>query len=346
MQFFHEVIGHPRALEILQSLLRTGEVAHALLFSGEEGIGKQSVARLFAQTLLCQGRSPSQEGSDELIEPCGRCLACKKMADKNHPDFSVVEPEGTTIKIEQVREIQERIIFRPLEGARKILLIDPADKMNNAAANALLKTLEEPPPYALLILIASKPSSLPETLLSRCQKIPFHPLSLSQIETLLMERRGWGQADARLVASLTGGKLGEALSLELEPARQLEGELHTLVSEKTLAHYETLFEVAVNFSRDPETMERSLHYLSAWFRDVLVLQSVPDPARLDASYLVYSWRREEIQQWAARMNTHEVGKFLADLQEIRQAQVRNINRQLALETLLMQLRDKLALGIK
>ncbi|HEY5599688.1 MAG TPA: DNA polymerase III subunit delta' C-terminal domain-containing protein, partial [Candidatus Manganitrophaceae bacterium] len=121
---------------------------------------------------------------------------------------------------------------------------------------------------------------------------------------------------------------------------EIEAGLYTLVSEKTLGCYEALFEAATNFSRDPETMEKSLHYLSAWFRDVLVLQSVPDPSQMDSSWLVYSWRRSEIEKWAARVHPHEVGAFLADIQEIHQAQARNINRTLALETLLMRLRDK------
>ncbi len=342
MLFFRDVIGHLRSLEILQSFLQKDEVPQALLFMGEEGIGKKTVAQTFARALLCLTRAdPGPDKTGDFIEPCGACLSCRKMADKNHPDFLMIEPEGTVIKIEQIREMQERIIFKPLDSPRKVILIDPADKLNAAAANGLLKTLEEPPPYAVLILISGKPFSLPQTVLSRCQKVSFYPLSLSHIEAVLMEKKGWGLSEARLVTALTGGKLGEAVSLEIEAAREMEEGLHALICEKTLANYENLFEAATTFSRDTEVLEKGLYYLAAWFRDVLVLQSVADPSQLDASWLVLSWRYEEIKQWAARMNLHEVGKFLADLQEIQQAQIRNINRQLALETLLMQLRDKL-----
>ena len=342
MLFFRDVIGHLRSIEILQSFLEKDEIPQALLFMGDEGIGKKRVAETFANAVLCMNRTPADPDRDRpFIEPCGSCLSCRKMADKNHPDFMVIEPEGTAIKIDQIREMQERVIFKPMDGPRRMILIDPADKLNAAAANGLLKLLEEPPPHAVLILISGKPFSLPETVLSRCQKISFYPLSLSHVEAVLMEKRGWDIAEARLVTALTGGKLGEAVSLEIETAREIEAGLHALVGEKTLAHYETLFETATTFSRDAEVMEKGLYYLAAWFRDVLVLQSVADPSQLDPSWLVLSWRHEEIRQWAARMNMHEVGKFLADLQEIQQAQIRNINRQLALETLLMQLRDKL-----
>lgn len=342
MLFFRDIIGHLRSIEILQSFLEKDEVPQALLFMGEEGIGKKRVAETFANAVLCLNRTPADPSRDRpFIEPCGSCLSCRKMADKNHPDFLMVEPEGSVIKIEQIREMQERIIYKPLDGQRRMILIDPADKLNAAAANGLLKVLEEPPPHAVLILISGKPFSLPQTVLSRCQKISFYPLSLSHIEAVLMEKKGWNVAEARLVTALTGGKLGEAVSLEIEAAREMEEGLHALVTEKTLAHYDNLFETAATFSRDAEVMERGLYYLAAWFRDVLVLQSVADPSQLDPSWLVLSWRHDEIRQWAGRMNMHEVGKFLADLQEIQQAQIRNINRQLALETLLMQLRDKL-----
>lgn len=340
MPSFHEIIGHPRALDILQSMLLTEEIPHALLFMGEEGIGKRTVALAFAQALLCHERR-RPEGEEGMIEPCGRCLSCQKLVDQNHPDLTILEPEGSAIKIEQVRTLQERIVFKPLDGPKRIILIDPADKMNGAAANALLKTLEEPPLHAVLILITAKPYSLPETILSRCQKLSFYPLSLSQVEKLLTERNNWSAQEARLVASLTGGHLGEALSITLENAREMEKGLYTLVAEQTLTTYDRLFEVATAYSRDEETLARSLHYLSAWFRDVLVLQAVPSPELLDPSWLVYSWRYEEIKRWAARMSTQEVGTFLANIQEIHQAQVRNVNRQLSLENLLMQLKDKL-----
>jgi DNA polymerase-3 subunit delta' len=346
MLFFRDIIGHLRGIEILQSFLEKDEIPQAFLFMGEEGIGKKTVAQTFANALLCLNRAPpdprdAEDVAQNLIEPCGTCLSCRKMEDKNHPDFLMIEPEGAVIKIDQIRDIQERVRFKPLDGPRKVILIDPADRLNAAAANGLLKLLEEPPSYAVLILISGKPASLPQTVLSRCQKVYFYPLSLSHIEAVLMERKGWGVSEARLVTALTGGKLGEAVSMEIETARTLEEGLYSLVSEKTLANYEALFDVATTFSRDAEVMEKCLYYLAAWFRDVLVLQSVADPSQLDASWLVLSWRHDEIKQWAGRMNLHEVGKFLADLQEIQQAQIRNINRQLALETLLMQLRDKL-----
>ncbi len=342
MSSFHEIVGQRRPIQILQSFLKSKAVPNALLFSGEDGIGKRSTATIFIRTLLCQNPTDGEDG----INPCNNCLSCKKLDHGNHPDFFMIAPPADgkpsgAISIDAIRTIKEKMVFEPMDGKWKAMLIVPAEKMTPEAQNSLLKILEEPPHYGLLLLVSSKPSLLIPTILSRCQKITFSPLSLSQIESILMEKKGWSVADARLVAAFTGGKLGEALSLSVEAARLQEEELNALVREETVSHYDTLFEVAVSFSSDLEKLEKALYYLSAYFRDLLVLLAVADSASIDPSLLVFSWRREELLRWAGRMNTHEVGKFLADVTAIQQGLIRNINRQLVLETLLMQMRDKL-----
>ena len=334
MQLFREMVGHARGIALLQSFLKTGEVPHALLFSGEEGIGKRTLAETFVAALLCTGDVNLE------MEPCTQCLSCKRLEDHNYPDFHLIEPEEQTIKIDQILKLQEVISYKPLAGEKTVVVIDPADKMNLQAANALLKTLEEPTPHTLLILISSKPFSLPVTLLSRCQKVFFYPLSHSQIETILMNRNGLSVSDARLLISMTGGRLKEAVLSDVAQAREREAALYSLISDETLLRYETLFKVATTFSETHETLTTALHYLSAWFRDVLVMQTVAEAKAVSPTMLVYAWRHNEILRWAGRMNTHEVAKFIADMGEIQQAQIRNINRQLALETLLMRLRDK------
>ncbi len=336
MHTFRDVIGHVRAINILQSILRTNEVPQALLFKGEDGIGKKSVAQIFTQVLLCQ---ENHRGAAHFIEPCHRCLSCQKIEHQNHPDFSIVAPEESLIKIDQIREVQGHIVFKPIEGPKRVVLIDDADRMNGPAANSLLKTLEEPPPYVLLILVTSRPDLLPETLLSRCQKIPFHALSLSQIETILVEKRGWRMPDARLVAVLARGRLGDALGMEIETAREREAKLYTLLSDETLAHCDCIFDVATAFAREEKDMEVSLCYLFSWFRDVLAVQAAHN---LDPSLLLYPWRYTEIKTWAARMDSSETWALLAEIRAIWNALGRNINRELALEALMMRLKEKTA----
>ncbi len=337
MPFFRDIIGQNRSIGILQSFLRNDAVPPSLLFSGEKGIGKRQVAEIFAEAVLCQGsKAPSQTAAKPgvLIEPCNTCLACRKLKDLNHPGLSIIEPDGKTIKIDQIRQMQSKIVIKPFDGPKTIVLIDQADRMNEAAANSLLKTLEEPPPYAILILIASRASSLPPTLLSRCQLVPFHPLSLSQVISILIEKKGWAMSEARLVAALANGNLSEAFSLEVETAREMDEARYQLISSGDL------FSTAEKFSKNIEIFEAALVYLFTWFRDVLVIKSFSGTAQADPSNLVYSWRYKALKGWADSMRSDEISSFLADLQAVRRAQIRNVNRRLSLETLLLKLHTK------
>ncbi|HIE64237.1 MAG: DNA polymerase III subunit delta' [Nitrospira sp.] len=351
MPFFRDIIGQDQGLRILRAFLERDQYPSALLFSGGEGIGKRTAAHAFAQALFCRAfqkaqktdgveKNPQENSRQTAIEPCGECLSCRKMMDKNHPDFSVIEPDGNTIKVDQIRAMEEKIIFKPLGSPRKVILIDPADKMNASAANSLLKTLEEPPSHAMIILIASRPASLPETVLSRCQKVFFYPLSLARLQAILMEKKGWTAEEALLVTALSDGRLREALSIELETAKALEAERYALVSEEVLIHHETLFEVAVAFSHDKEILEKALSYLMEWFRDVLVVHSLQSSGEGSASQFVHAWRQEALSRWAGRMSPEAVWTFLDDIYKIQMAQNRNLNRTLSLETLLLRLREK------
>ncbi len=305
----------------------------ALLFEGNEGIGKRKTAEIFAQALFCRLAKDSTESTEQAIEPCGSCLTCRKMQDGNHPGFSYIEPEGPSIKIDQIRALQSQIVIKPFDGPKKIVIIDPAEKMNAAAANSLLKTLEEPPHYAILILITARASALPATLLSRCQKITFQPLTLSQVITILIEKKGWTKSEARLVAAFANGQLGVAFGLEVETARELDEDRHRLVSGADL------FQAAADFGKDAESFSAAISYLLNWFRDLLVIKSLPDTRHLDPSMLLYSWRYEEMKNWASAMGSDDILDVLAHMQALHMAQTRNVNRQLSLETLLLKLEE-------
>jgi len=348
MPFFRDIIGQDQGVRILRAFLERDQYPSALLFAGGEGTGKRTAAHAFAQTLFCRAfhrgggveKNPHEIPVQTVIDPCGECLSCRKMMDKNHPDFSIVEPDGSTIKVDQIRAMEEKIIFKPMESPKKVILIDPADKMNVSAANSLLKTLEEPPLHAMIILIASRPASLPETVLSRCQKVYFYPLSQTRLQSILMEEKGWTAEEALMVATLSGGRLGEALSMETSTAKAMEAERHALLSEETLIHHETLFEVAAQFSRDKEILEKTLSYLMEWFRDVLVFHSLQSPGEDSASRFVHAWRYKDLRQWAGRMGPEATWTFLEDVHKIQMAQNRNLNRTLSLETLLLCLRER------
>lgn len=326
MPSFHDIVGQHHCINILQSFLKKQAYPQSLLFEGEAGLGKRLAAEVYSQKILCHSDTA------DTMKACGICLSCQKMQNQNHPDFSVISPDGNAIKIDQIRNLQEKLIYKPIDGDRKIVIIDPADKMNKTAANGLLKTLEEPPPYAMIILISSKTLSLLPTLRSRCQKVSFHPHSFSQIVHILKKEKGWADSDAHLVAAASQGRLQVSLGFDIASAREMDKKYHMLVAENDL------FETVPVFSGSLPDFEAALSYLMTWIRDALVLKSLNTKGWFDPTMLRYSWRVEEIKAWTDQRTGPELHRLFDDLQTIYHAQSRNVNRQLSLETFLMRFR--------
>lgn len=174
---FKEVIGQENAVSLLKVAYRHNRIAHAYLFVGAEGIGKKKAALNFAKLLVCE--DPKGE------EPCDRCPSCLKGDAFNHPDIQMVSPEGQFIKIDAIREARRRLSLVGFESARKCLLIYDAQYLNDESSNALLKTLEEPTPNTVILLVADSIRSILPTIASRCQRIIFSPLSEKVIESIL-----------------------------------------------------------------------------------------------------------------------------------------------------------------
>lgn len=201
-----KILGHDRTIEPLRKALGAGQIPHALLFCGPDGIGKSRVATGLAQALNCQAQDKA---------PCEQCLACQKIAKNIHPDCLWIGPEGKVIKIDTLREVKQRAYLHPLEGRAKIFLIDPAETMTDAGANALLKILEEPPSQTFFILITSKPSLLLPTIRSRCQRFDFQPLSAPVVEKILAQA-GLASEEAGLRIELAQGSAALALNWDLD----------------------------------------------------------------------------------------------------------------------------------
>jgi DNA polymerase-3 subunit delta' len=200
---FADIEGHEKPITILKRTLANKTLAHAYLFSGEAGIGKKMTALALAAAVNCQNAGP--EGG------CGECPSCRKIVSNGHPDLHFLVPDGDEIKIDQVRQVQSDLALKPFEGAKKTLIVDGVDRMNTASSNAFLKTLEEPPGDALIILITALPQSLLPTIRSRCQEIRFQPLSRQTLAQALKRKRGLSDADAWFVAALAQGSMGRGL---------------------------------------------------------------------------------------------------------------------------------------
>ncbi len=199
MEGFSEIVGHQRSLKTLKRALVSGHLSQAYLFYGPRGVGKATCALAWGQILLCR------EGSG-----CGRCPSCLKAGRGSHPDFLLVSPQGSQISIASIRELKKWLSFSPLEGLRRVVILDEAEKLGREAANALLKILEEPPEGTHFVLVAPREEDLLPTIVSRCQRLYFGPLSPQETEKVLL-RRGLSPEEARFAAGLALGSPGEAL---------------------------------------------------------------------------------------------------------------------------------------
>lgn len=250
MTRFGDIVGQERAIGSLRDFVARGRVPHALLFSGPSGIGKRATAVALGAFLLCEHRTAE--------DSCGGCASCRDLAAGRHPDFWIVEPppakeprsgakalrERRALSIDQVREIQQRLALAAFGDRRRIVVIDDAQTLSPPAQNALLKTLEEPPGNALIVLVARSPSALLPTVRSRCQQIPFQPLQDRDVELLLRERFGRSADDARLLASWADGSVGRATSVAPETLREAEGRLQAILDARPSGGYRQVVEAA------------------------------------------------------------------------------------------------------
>lgn len=213
---FRDILGHRRLIALLARSIRQDSLPPSLIFSGPDGIGKRLAALATAQALNCPHRSepapePAGSASSVSIDACGVCPTCGRIARGVHPDVLLVEPgENGSIKIDQVRDIIESVAYRPFEGRRRAVIIDQADTLVKAAQNALLKTLEEPPPSSVFVLVTSRPDMLLPTVRSRCPRLRFHPLGVEDVARALV-RLGRSEEESMAVAAAADGSIGRAL---------------------------------------------------------------------------------------------------------------------------------------
>ena len=321
---FNSIIGHDRPVSILKRAIQNDAVAHAYLFSGEQGIGKRLTARAFAAALNCQAAGPAGG--------CGVCSSCRKAASGTHPDVHLLSPDGTEIKIDQVRAAQSELSLKPFEGQKKVLIVDSTEAMNDASQNAFLKTLEEPPGDSLIILITAMPQSLLPTIRSRCQELKFQPLPRPVLAEVLQEKRGLDAGDAWFAAALSRGSLGRALDMDVQKEKTDREQFLALWEGLGGMRNDEILALAEGVAKDREGFERILDIGIEWLRDRLVYQETGDE-RL----LVFAGGVDRIRNEQARFSLH---KALLDMDLFilsRDLLERRVSAQLVAENLFLKL---------
>jgi DNA polymerase-3 subunit delta' len=288
-----------------------------------DGIGKRTVAETFAKALNCT-KLPD--------DACGECPSCRKFDSRNHPDAVILLPTGPLIRIADIRMLQDQMGFRPLEGNRRVFLILEADRMNEPAANALLKTLEEPSPGNHLVLVTSRPHRLPATILSRCQHLPFNPLQTEAITLFLREKKGFSPDQAATLASSAGGSIGRALEMAREDDIRVRDAILDAVAEVLRNSADPSLSALLNsLGKEREEVARRLEMLRVCLRDLLVWK---ETGRRDL--LLYGDRVEVLAPLSASLPGRELLARMDEVDRTRRAVEQNANRPLALEAMLIR----------
>jgi DNA polymerase III subunit delta' len=322
---FHDIYGHEKKIEIIQKALAQKRIGHAYLFSGIPAVGKKTIAWEFVKALNC-------EKEDALHDSCGECSSCRKIQRGNHPDVFSVEADGQFIRIDAIREIQEQMKCKPLEARRRVFVIDDADKMNDQAANALLKILEEPSPSNILILVTARPYSMPSTIISRCQHMRFNPLRFDTVAKFLVDRIGMDDQRALLLAGLSGGSLGHAMELNEDDIVVYRTELIKLLSITQRNDPFSLINFASFLGQGKKEIKQGLNILSTIFRDALVFKETQKN-----EMLVNQDNSSFISIQAARLSGGQILQNIALVERTGETIDQNVNKSLTLETMAFKL---------
>lgn len=338
-------IGQDRAIAALRRDLETGRTAHAYLFTGTPRIGKATLAREFAQALNCESHpNPAQAG------PCGTCRACTRIAEGRHADIEVLtshSPCETTehdhsrdaspaLRICQVRRIERVVAQTPYEGRTRVIIVDPADALTLEAANAFLKTLEEPPPNCVLVLLAVDPEALPATVRSRCRTIALQPAPTEALRRTLVEQWGASAEEAERLSRLAQGRPGwarAALDDEglVEERFTLLRRIESLTSaprDERLAYAESLAE---RWPGRRDEVGEELETWQTWWREIML-----DRAGRD-DLTSHHELADAMRVAAAKFETHAIAEFIEAIRRaVRQLEA-NANPRLTLDVLMLSL---------
>ena len=337
---FKSLIGNGNVKLTLKRLIANGRVPNSLLFAGDEGVGKRQFALELAKAFVCK------EPTDK--ESCGVCAACSRAnvfvfpkSEKGddfdavffseHPDIGTVIPFKRNVRIGAIRDLEKEANFRPYEAPARIFIIDDAEKMADPAANALLKTLEEPAATTHIFLITSRPDSLLPTIRSRCQTLRFAPVATDDIEQFLIGDRAFSHDEARLAARLSRGSVGRAVSINVTQFRErrerMLGVVRNVIETGDRAALLRASE-ELNDAKNKDNFEDNLDILESLIHDLWSLRMSGDPSRLVNSDL-----SEPLASLAENAGNADMPRWLGEIETMRENFAVNINRKIAADAL-------------
>ncbi len=332
MEYFDNIIGQEHIKKHMLAAVHHENPSHAYLLSGEKGSGKKMLAEAFASALQCEGEQEEK--------PCGKCLSCMQMMTGNHPDVIYVRHEKpNVISVDEVRrQLNQDVGIKPYRAKWKIYIVDEAEKMNVQAQNAVLKTLEEPPDYAVILLLTANADSMLETIKSRCVSLAVRPVQDDVIKRFLMKKVQMPDYQAGICSAFARGNVGRALKLsssrEFEESREETVALLKSLKQKSLSDLAAVAKKKVEKDADPGSF---LELLQLWYRDILLYK-----ATNSAKHLIFTGEVQYIKKMASACSFEGLNRILDAITQTADRLSSNVNAELSMEWLLLTCRDEQA----
>lgn len=320
------LVGHEKVIGLLERTAEEGRPPHAYLFAGRDGVGKKPAALLFARMLNCPTPNSDREGT---------CPVCRRISQGKHPDVYVETPERAMIRIEKIRNLAQGFFrYAPVEGRYRIAIIDDAHLMNQAAQNALLKTLEEPPPACIIVLVTAKPYLLLSTVRSRCRKVRFGPIPPESMAGLLEVRMGLTSSEALILAAMSGGSMSRAIEMSGTGFTDLREQVIELLESPTKRGLAGILEFSLLISGEKSRVQETIEIAGTWIRD-LIVRGISD----DDGLII---NRDSLDRIASAAQHRGYEELLAAYEELMKASNlvesgTNVNRNLLTDIMLLRI---------
>ena len=324
---FSEIVGHEQIKEHMQAAIRDKKPFHAYLFQGEEGVGKEALARTFAAGLQCQSESADK--------PCKECVSCRLMESGNQPDVIWVTREKASLGVDEIREqLCNTMDIKPFSSPYKIYLVPEAEKMTEAAQNALLKTIEEPPEYGIVILMTSNISALLPTIQSRCLTMEFRPLSTAVVESYVKEHCQVPDYQARASAAFAQGNLGKAMRYaKSEDFIERKDHIISLLRHVEQMDLSEMLAVIKDLGTRKDEVRDYIDLMVLWYRDVLLFK-----ATKDINQLLFQDEASYISREASHRSYEKIEEILQAFEKAKVRLRANVNFDITMELMLLALK--------
>lgn len=324
---FSEIVGHEQIKEHMQAAIRDKKPFHAYLFQGEEGVGKEALARTFAAGLQCQSESTDK--------PCKECVSCRQMESGNQPDVIWVTREKASLGVDEIREqLCNTMDIKPFSSPYKIYLVPEAEKMTEAAQNALLKTIEEPPEYGIVILMTSNISALLPTIQSRCLTMEFRPLSTAVVESYVKEHCQVPDYQARASAAFAQGNLGKAMRYaKSEDFIERKDHIISLLRHVEQMDLSEMLAVIKDLGTRKDEVRDYIDLMVLWYRDVLLFK-----ATKDINQLLFQDESSYISREASHRSYEKIEEILQAFEKAKVRLRANVNFDITMELMLLTLK--------